>query len=241
MKSTTVTVTINNYAKYKGRKDVENPSWLKLSNRILEDPDFYHFTHEEILVWVQILARASQKQQETVVLDLTHCERVCRLTPAAVHSAIEKLQALSIISVVTSKKVRRNVDVTPTLRGIEERREEREEGIADVTHPLQTHFQKLCDEYPIKVSKTKTGFERFVKCAKNEIGAEKILLHLARYKKHLQKNPWKEPKQSIETFLGTKKSGFFWEQWASDDVGEMRLQAVPGVKNTDPLHRVVPD
>ncbi len=158
--SNSVTVIVTKFQKYKGRKDVENPSWMKVSNRLLEDPDLYHFTHEEMLVWLQILARASQKQCETVVLDVTHCERVCRLSPTAVHSAIEKLQALKIIDRVTSARRRRNVGVTASLRGIEENREEkkREEENREEP-PAGLDFEKLYEKYPRKEGKTE-GMKR---------------------------------------------------------------------------------
>jgi hypothetical protein len=154
---TTITVTIRSYEKFKGRKDVENPNWFKCSNRLLEDPDFYRFTHEEINVWVQILSLVSRKKAPTVTLDFEHCERVCRLSRAAVESAIEKLRALNIIIGGTSTARPRNVRVTSTARPrnvgvtLEEKREEKsrvEKKREERTAPLDLVFESLYRLYP---------------------------------------------------------------------------------------------
>ena len=108
-------VKINNYNAYKGRNDVVYNSWFRCSNRLLEDPDFFDFTHEEILVWIYILSLASQKNTDTVCIKFAHAERVCRLKKSAVESAIKKLQAIQILPVDDTDTLReRNADDTFT-------------------------------------------------------------------------------------------------------------------------------
>jgi hypothetical protein len=110
-----VTVRIRNWTSYKGRKDVEHNSWFRCSNRLLEDPDFFDFSAEEILVWIYILSISSQKNSDTVTIKFSHADRVCRLKPAVILSALEKLYGNQLDP----------VDVTPPERGRD----------ADVTEP----------------------------------------------------------------------------------------------------------
>jgi hypothetical protein len=115
-------------SKYRPRKDIAHPTWYKCSNRLLEDGDFYHFSAEEKLVWYRILELISQKQSQTVRIDIDHCKKVCGISPRSVRSGLLKLQELSLISIdpnVTETLRGRNADVTRTLHRIEENREEK--------------------------------------------------------------------------------------------------------------------
>lgn len=109
---------------------------------------------------------------------------------------------------------------------IEERKKKRKK---EESHPLWVLYQQFCKEYPIKVSCTAKGFTRFLDHVSNETDYSKVLLHLTYYKKHLQKNPWKAAKQSVDTWFGTEQSGFYWLQWDSEDAGESKLKAVGGI------------
>ena len=110
-----VTVRIKKWEEYKGRKDVSNASWFRLSNRLLEDPDFFDFTHEELFVWIYILSIASQKSTDTVIVNFAHAERVARLSKKAVLSAIQKLEQNQLVPAdVTETSRGRNADVTDT-------------------------------------------------------------------------------------------------------------------------------
>lgn len=108
---------------------------------------------------------------------------------------------------------------------IEQRNKETKKQEYNSAHPLWSFYEKLCSEYPIKVSCNADGFKRFLQHVKTEADFPKVMTHLGHYKTHLQRNAWKQPKQSIETWFGTKKSGFFWLQWESPDVGENTLHA----------------
>lgn len=108
-----ILVTIVNYEHYKGRKDVTHNSWFRCSNRLLEDPDFFGFTSDEILVWVYILSLSSQKDTDTVFINFDHAERVCRLSKEAVVGAVEKLRPKQLLPAAgTRPSRRRTVAVT---------------------------------------------------------------------------------------------------------------------------------
>jgi hypothetical protein len=108
-------VTVRNFEAYKGRKDVTHNSWFRCSNRLLEDPDFYDFSHAEILVWVYILSLVSQKNNATVFLNFDRADRICRLKTKDVESAIQKLYENQLVpGDVTSTLRARDGDVTST-------------------------------------------------------------------------------------------------------------------------------
>lgn len=108
-------VTIVNYEKYKGRKDVENNSWFRLSNRFLEDSDFFLFSAEEKLVWVYLLSLASQKNNSRVHVYHQHAHQVCGLSSPAVNSAIKKLKNIGVLKIEKERTLRgRYVGDTPT-------------------------------------------------------------------------------------------------------------------------------
>lgn len=88
-----VWVKVPKFKDYRPRKDIRHPSWLKLSNRIMEDEDFYAFTHEEICVFIYILCLCSQRDADTVLLNFEAAERKCRLKKDVVLSALTKLES----------------------------------------------------------------------------------------------------------------------------------------------------
>lgn len=120
-----IQVTINNWDKYNGRKDIKAASWFRLSNGIFEDPDFFEFSREELLVWIYILSLASKKQLPDIELSLAHATRVAGFDSTTVESS---LHLLARISAITTPERQANTpnppentpadaDVTRTLRG----------------------------------------------------------------------------------------------------------------------------
>lgn len=110
-----ITITIVNYDKYKGRKDVENNSWFRLSNRFLEDADFFDFSAEEKLVWIYLLSVASQKNTAKLRVNHRHAEQVCGLPSPSINSAIKKLSEIGVLKIEQARTLRgRYVDDTAT-------------------------------------------------------------------------------------------------------------------------------
>lgn len=110
-----ISVRIRGFEKFKGRGDVKHNSWFRCSNRLLEDPDFYEFSHAELLVWVYILSLASIKNSDEVEINFDRADRVCRLKRKDVLSAIEKLEGNQVDRLSDTDAVRaRYADDTPT-------------------------------------------------------------------------------------------------------------------------------
>lgn len=92
-------IKIKNWDKYQPRKDIKNPTWFALSNRIFEDPDLFSLTDAELRALLYIFCQASQKNSAEICLNLTHAERIGQLKKEAVFLAVEKLSDIGILEV----------------------------------------------------------------------------------------------------------------------------------------------
>lgn len=110
---TNPTVQFLNWEKYNPRKDVKNPSWFRLDHDMITDSEFFSFSGEEVKAWIYLLSEASKKNRDTITINLEHAERVCRLPPATIASAIEKLVQIGALLVhATDTSRARHADVT---------------------------------------------------------------------------------------------------------------------------------
>jgi hypothetical protein len=107
------TLEIIKWEKYNPRKDIKASNWFRLQNSLFEDPNFFDFSHSELLFFIYLLSMCSKKQCGAVRLNLRHAERIGRLDERDVNSAIAKLIELECVRVTLPP---RNEDVTPTLR-----------------------------------------------------------------------------------------------------------------------------
>lgn len=112
-----IELTIVNWSRFNGRKDVQHPSWFRLEYRIAEDPDFYAFSHGEFRAWIYIMAQACRKNSGTIRIHYGHAKATSRLSRADLDGAVKKLNDLSIVSAcVTPTSRARNADDTHTVR-----------------------------------------------------------------------------------------------------------------------------
>lgn len=93
-----IIVTISNWDKYNPRKDYKRPWWFAMSNRLLEDPDFYSFSDAEIRAWIYILSQASQRASKEIRVHFDHASRVCNVKTQALKSAVKKLEKIGVLS-----------------------------------------------------------------------------------------------------------------------------------------------
>lgn len=109
------------------RKDIKNPSWFKFYHKFIDDPDFYDFTHSEIVCWIYILCLASREnKQGLVTINIEHAHRVQNLDSETIHQTINKLKRLQIIKIRTLRG--RYASVTnPSYRQEEKRIDKRRE------------------------------------------------------------------------------------------------------------------
>lgn len=92
-------ITILNWTKINGRKDLVYPQWFKLKNKFFDDSEFYSFSHEERCAWLYLLCECSkQNKNGEVELNFVHADRNAQISEMCMISAIIKLQSLHIVS-----------------------------------------------------------------------------------------------------------------------------------------------
>jgi len=89
-----IQIEIVNWDKHNPRKDIKHPNWFALSNRFLEDPDFFDFTAIEIKAVLYVWCQASQKNSSTLVIRPAHAKRVCDIDPRSLDSCLTRLENL---------------------------------------------------------------------------------------------------------------------------------------------------
>lgn len=144
-------VRIRNFEKYKGRSDVKHNSWFRCSNRLLEDPDFYEFSHAELLVWVYILSLASIKNSDEIEINFDRADKVCRLKKKDVLSALEKLEGNQIDRLTDTLTLRaRYANDTSTCATEQDRQTEQtgqySTAAEPLLHPLAVVWNENCGE-----------------------------------------------------------------------------------------------
>lgn len=73
-----VFVTLRNYDKYKGRKDVQEPRWFQCSTKILDDDDFADLTGAQMCAWLHILVQAKTQKSASVRINLEKVDALRR-------------------------------------------------------------------------------------------------------------------------------------------------------------------
>lgn len=220
-----LTITIVNYDKYKGRKDVENNSWFRLSNRFLEDSDFFDFSSEEKLVWIYLLSVASQKNTAKLVVNHRHAHHVCGLSLPSINSAVKKLSKIGILKIDQARTSRgRYVADTPT--GATDRQ-------TDITnkHNTPTHADAFADfysGYPRKIGRAQ-GLKAYLRERKSGATAEDLLLARDKFRKH-HETTGTDPK--FIPYPSTMLSD--WKQWLDPETGSSDLSS-PNMSITDIL------
>lgn len=85
-------IEILNWEKYQFRKEVKNPSWFRLENRMWNDQQFFYFSAEERWVWVCLLSLASQKQSPTLSVNLEWLSQESRVGIKSITDSLQKLK-----------------------------------------------------------------------------------------------------------------------------------------------------
>lgn len=87
-----IKIEILNWEKFQFRKQIKNPSWFRLENRMWNDQQFFYFTAEERWIWVCILSIASQKQTSTLLVGLDWLSQNSQVKPEIIQSSLKKLR-----------------------------------------------------------------------------------------------------------------------------------------------------
>jgi len=88
-----ITITIPGFENYNGRKDIKKCSWLRLENAISTSEAMFGLDAAERYVFVEILCRASEKQNNHVRINVEYLAQRAGATTAQVCSSLSKLLA----------------------------------------------------------------------------------------------------------------------------------------------------
>ena len=95
--SDAIEIEIINWSRHNPRSSIKAPRWFALSNRLFEDPDFYDFSHSEIIVWMYILCQASQKNSAFITVRFAHAMKIASIKQNVLTKTLEKLEKLQCI------------------------------------------------------------------------------------------------------------------------------------------------
>lgn len=86
-----ITITIPGFENYNGRKDIKKCSWLRLENAISTSEAMFGLDAAERYVFVEILCRASEKQNNRVKINVEYLAQRAGASVAQVCSSLSKL------------------------------------------------------------------------------------------------------------------------------------------------------
>lgn len=202
-----IEIEILNWEKYNPRKDIKHPTWFALNNRILEDPDFFDFSSEELKVFLYILCRASQKNDKTVSINCTHALRICGIKRQVIERTVQKLYALH----VCAQSVRERDATDSTYRTVQTPARVRDGLVSE----LDFDFEKIYLSYPRKIGKKK-GLETAKKVILNKQDFENLKVAIEKYSNHVKREKTESRYiQHFSTFMGS------WEDWVDPTTGSV--------------------
>ena len=234
----TVTVKIKKWTDHNGRHDVKRPSWFRLEWALVEDSDFYGFSHEEFKAWIYVLSMACKKNCETIRLNYAHAEGVARLSRKGVDGALGKLESLGIVTVERNEHVAdavraRHADVTDAFATRQDKTEQ-DKTEQDKTAPsasvpdLVFDFEEIYRRYPLKKGKA-AGIKSCIAQIHSSEDCDALSRAVDAYTADVVKNQTPARFQKhFSTFMGTERTGYPWRDWAEPGAGTSLVVGVSG-------------
>lgn len=208
-----IQIKIINWEKYQPRKDIKNPSWFAISNRIVEDPKLYSLLDAEWKALLYILSVASQGNSGSVIVYLDHALRVCKIRRKTLFNLINKLDSLGVTSTYagvtqalldttnTTNKTRQNNILSTRPNADGDRR--------------QFDFGILYEGYPRKEGKHK-GLALCRSQIKSQEDYDQLKLAIERYSEHIK---IKSIESKFIKLFSSFISGGQWRDWLDLQTG----------------------
>lgn len=183
-----ISVSIRNYEAYKGRSDVKLNSWFRLSNRFLEDSDFFDFDFEEKMAWVYCLSIASQKNSGQILINLDHATKVCGFKKEKFLKSLEKLSNINCLIFNDTSTLRpRNAHDTSTCATEQTEHNKTEHNKTEQETAKDLNFEYAYNLYPLKKGKSK-GLAKMSKEIKTQFDLDNFIKAIQNYKKDIAAN-----------------------------------------------------
>ena len=201
-----ITVTITNWEKYNPRKDQKKPSWFRMSNDLLDHPDFVDFSPIEFHAMLYILSQASKRNCSNIELVFAHA-MLRNVAKDVLISTLNKLEQIQFVQLTQNIRAIDFTDEHATNERTNERTPQLQLARAGTPAAL-FEFDRFAKKYP--KPKGPKAEERFHEQIKTEQDIADLDTALKNYMKMLSIETWRKPKQDFATFLGTKRTGYFW-------------------------------
>lgn len=204
-----IEVEIINWSKHNPRSTIKAPRWFALSNAIFEDPDFYDFTHSEVVAWIYILCQASRKNSSVVRLNFKHAAKIASITKNCLESTLSKLQKLECIRV-------RDHDMNTNVHAVITTRQDKTGQDKQNTIAQPDGFAVFWSGYPRKVGKSKAE-SKYNAALRAGHSPDDLIKARDNYLNHLKQN-------QTEAKYIKHGSSFMseWKDWLDPSAGESK-------------------
>ena len=115
-----VTLTFCQWAKWNPRKDIKNPTWFAMSNRITEDDAIQTLTDREFRAFVHLFCVVSQNGKPSALVNLEKAHRLTGIEPEVFIECIEKLASLGVCTVAGLRTRKSRATDAPRTRSVRE-------------------------------------------------------------------------------------------------------------------------
>ncbi len=141
-----------NAEQYFKRKDLKSIPWFALPNNLLEHPDFFDITGDELKAFIWILSVAAKTKKMQFDLDIRHGAYMIRLNEKHFHSCIKKLngkriQVIDFIDDVTNPLRTRDESVTNPYRFVPNTTEHNEHNEQNTSEPPSGVHEQILNEF----------------------------------------------------------------------------------------------
>lgn len=99
-----IEIEILNWEKYNPRGDVKKPSWFRFENSLIDDPQYFKWSAEELKALIYILSMASRKNSSRVSLYLEHADDVCNISEVTIRNVLQKMVLKQTLTVLKDSR-----------------------------------------------------------------------------------------------------------------------------------------
>jgi hypothetical protein len=100
-----IELEVVNWGKYNARSDVKHATWLKLSNRIMEDSVIGSLTAAGFKFWIYLLTECSKEGQRSIRRTTENIRRISRLRTHEIHMSIRELTEKNKVLLLTPSNI----------------------------------------------------------------------------------------------------------------------------------------
>jgi hypothetical protein len=214
-----VEIEIVNWSNYTARKDVKATSWFRLENRWWRDPKFEQLDSHGKLVWISILSIGSERLRPCFTISPRMVAAILNIQEKQVLEAIETLKEMGCIKLprisrVTRASRKRVVDVTTSSHGRTATNKQTDKQ-TNGDHE-QSSFAFVWEFFKKRVPGAVPGPRaeaRFHDTFKTPEEIALFIQAIENYGKMLKAQAWRTAKGSLTAFIGTSRSGFYWQDY----------------------------